>query len=127
MPVWFRQIKTALFFMNKYNHKIPDSELKWILCDLDCVLAKGIWPEEGIGEPIEGAVLAVNLLTSKGYKIIIHTARHWSDYENIENWLNDNGVIFSRIVCGKILAKFSIDDRAISFDGNWNDVLKKIK
>ncbi len=112
--------------MNKYNHKRTNDDLKWILCDLDCVLAKGIWPEEGIGDPIEGAVPAVNLLTSKGYKIIIHTARPWSDYENIENWLNDNGIIFSRIICGKPLVKFSIDDRNLEFHGDWNEVLKKI-
>lgn len=111
---------------NKYTKNILEHEMKWIDVDLDNTLAKGIWPKRGIGEPIQDAKESLDYLTENGYKIIIFTARPWSDYINVEKWLNDNEFKYSRIVCGKPLIRFSIDDRNIEFL-SWKKAIKKIK
>ncbi len=113
--------------MNQYHKQLQDCDLKWVGIDLDKTLAEGIWPELGIGEPMEGAREALEELHSLGLKAIIYTARPWSDYENIERWLNDHKMPFSRIVCGKALLLAMIDDRNIEYKGDWKEVVEKVK
>src|SRR5690242_14912830 len=91
----------------------PD-ELIWAAVDLDGTLAISVWPEPGIGEPIGVNVAKALELRKRGYKIVIHTARGWEHYQEIEQWLVKHGVPFDKIVCGKLLARVYIDDRAIT-------------
>lgn len=109
--------------MNKYTKVLKDEELKWFSCDLDGTLAKKIWPEEGIGEPIDGAVEAMIELKRRGFKIMVYTSRHWSDYTNIESWLNDYNIPSKGIICGKPLVVAHVDDRNVEFRGSWKEVL----
>ena len=104
-----------------------DNELKWLLTDLDGTLAHSEPPDYELQEPIDGAREAMQRLTAKGWKITIYTARPWIDYEKIEKWLNKWQIPFRRIICGKPLGKFIIDDRNIEFKGNWGETLEKIK
>lgn len=103
--------------------KPPRGDLLWIGVDLDGTLAEGIWtpdnPTSDIG-PIKvypdgrTAKEKAMELVAHGYKIVVHTARSWTDYENIKEWMNYNGIPFKAIVCGKLLVKQYVDDRAIS-------------
>ena len=68
-----------------------------------------------------------NVLVANGYKIIIHTSRAWNEYDIIEKWLDDWKIPHRRIVCGKLFAKYYIDDRNIEFNGSWEKVYKKIR
>lgn len=107
----------------------PRKDLIWAAVDLDGTLAEGVWtpdnPTADIG-PVKqyrsgktARDLAMELVEA-GYKIVVHTARSWTDYENIEKWLNHNKIPFKAIVCGKLLAKVYIDDRAVSaFEKSW--------
>jgi hypothetical protein len=102
----------------------PLANLQWAAVDLDGTLAQGIWtpdnPTSKIGLPIWENVDKVLKLDAEGYKITIHTARGWTDYNNIERWLNHFQIPHRRIVCGKILAKVYIDDRALNADAeSW--------
>lgn len=92
---------------------VQRDSLKWAAVDLDGTLATDVWPDPGIGEPIRVNVLKVRELVKSGWKIVIHTARGWESYETIEAWLHHNGVPFSRIVCGKLLAGIYVDDRNV--------------
>lgn len=93
----------------------PPADLQWLAIDLDGTLAQGIWtpdnPTSKIGLPRWENVEKALEADRAGYKITIHTARGWTDYMNIERWLNHFEIPFRRIVCGKILAKLYIDDR----------------
>ncbi len=93
-------------------------ELKWLAVDFDGTLCK-VNENYVMGEPITENVRKLKECTDKGYKVIIHTARHWEQYKEIEQWLNDHEVPFKFIVCGKILAHRYIDDRA--FNANEKD------
>jgi len=91
--------------------------LKWAAVDLDGTLAQGIWtpedPTSDIGPPIERNVNKVMDLIAKGWKIHIHTARPWHDYERIEVWSEFWSVPYHYIHCGKLLAGIYVDDRAV--------------
>lgn len=117
--------------MDKYAESIslgiPNDKLKWIGVDLDGTLAQFIWPKPGIGEPMPGAVEAMQKIHESGDKIIIYTSRSWGEYCAIEDWCNDHKIPFSRISCGKPLFKYVIDDKNVEFHGNWEETLDKIK
>lgn len=95
----------------------PRYELIWAAIDLDGTLAATVWSPGSttipIGPPIPENIAKLQALVDQGRKIIIHTARPWSDYEAIEHWLNWHGIPWSRIVCGKVLAGIYVDDRGV--------------
>lgn len=104
-----------------------DGNLKWLGVDLDGTVAQNTGhPDYKLTKPIEGARDTLRDFKKEGWKIIVYTARPWSEYELIENWLNKNHIPHRRIVCGKLLVKWMIDDRNLEFDGDWDKVRKKI-
>jgi hypothetical protein len=106
---------------------IANEEIKWIGVDWDCTLFNNSgFPNFEPTIPMEGALEAMNELDKLGYKITIFTARPWSDYQNIENYCKYYNIPFRRIICGKPLFKFMVDDRAIGFRNNWKEVVKEI-
>lgn len=99
-------------------------DLLWLAVDLDGTLAEPIWtpenPTSAIGAPIWLNVTKLHEAVRKGYKIIIHTSRPWSDYEAIEAWLKWHEIPFKAIQCGKLLAAAYVDDRAIrAEESSW--------
>jgi len=114
-----------------YARLLQNQDLRWIGVDFDNVIARSIWPKSGIGEPMPGVKKSIKALIKKGYKIVVWTARPWSDYENVERWCKDNGIEVRRIICGKPLVRWLIDDRNIEFNPKkadaWEKALKKIK
>lgn len=99
-------------------------DLKWLAVDLDLTLAHSAGaPEYTLTEPITDNIRKLNECHALGYKIIIHTARHWEQYRAIEEWLDRYEIPYKAIVCGKLLAYRYIDDRAINADAEWKDYL----
>lgn len=89
------------------------------------------WAAKGvIGEPLPGAMKALRELESLGWKILIHTARfafpgdHARLKQTIEQHLRARGVPFHEVVTGpKPPADYYVDNRAVSFSGNWDQTL----
>lgn len=108
--------------------KLTPDKIKWIGIDLDKTLAHNTgFPDYELTEPLEGAREAVEEIVAMGYKPIIYTARPWADYAIIEYWLNKYSIPFRRIVCGKMLVKYMIDDVNIEFNGDWTQTLRKMR
>lgn len=102
----------------------PRTDLLWAAVDLDGTLAQPVWtpanPTSEIGEPIWVNVAKLRQLVAAGYKIVIHTSRPDTDYENIEGWLNHHDIPFKAIRTGKPLAVLYIDDRGRHCDAeSW--------
>lgn len=105
----------------EYHSAIGSEEMMWEGFDFDNTICRSVWPKPGIGEIIPGAKEALDYLTSKGFKIIIYTARPWSDYVNIERWCQDHKLPIRRIVCGKLLVRHLTDDRNVEFNPHINN------
>lgn len=112
-----------------------------ICVDFDGTLCDFEFP--GIGKIKPGAVEALTRFREMGYTIIIYSCRtcHW-DYEvfggdpsqptcerdsvtTMVAWLEANGVPYDEIddgSKGKPLADFYIDDKAIRFRDNWDEI-----
>lgn len=100
--------------------------MKWLGVDFDGTICKTKPPKFEMGKIVKGAKETLDFLTKKGWKIIIYTSRSWADYCNIELWCQDNELPVSQIVCGKILVRYFIDDKAIEFK-NWKSIEKRFK
>lgn len=92
------------------------TKLIWAAVDFDNTIAYSMWtpdnPSFEIGDPVPGSLRKCVQLAEAGYKIIVHTARPWADYELIEAWLDYHDYPWRRIECGKLLAEIYVDDRA---------------
>lgn len=113
--------------MSVDNQVDPDLiyDLKWVGVDLDHTIAERLWPDPKIGAPIERNIGKLREVAEAGYKIIIFTARPWSDIMRIENWLIKHDIPFNKIICGKLLVKNYFGDEAYnSEEESW---LSKIR
>ena len=79
----------------------------------------------------EGAKEALLKLKDK-YIIVIYSARNWSEWDNTEDrmkvmvdFLKKHNIYYDKISQtneGKHVAKYYIDDRAITFKDNWKEL-----
>ena len=117
----------------------------WIAVDLDGTVLES--PPDHIyesdvgehifGNPIPGAKEALQEMIDSGAVVSIYTARQYfadgEDKENklteaVEKTLVDHGIPFTDIYIGKKPpAHHFIDDKGISFDGDWSMVLDAIR
>lgn len=105
------------------------SRLRFVI-DIDGVICKEIG--DNTFENVRNAVLiqdakeAVNGLYNSGNTVVLYTARRWNLFEDTKKWLDDNGVLYHTLLCGKPASNVWIDDRAFRFT-DWKDILEKIK
>src|SRR5215217_224066 len=102
--------------MPGYKLPPPRSELKWLAVDFDDSICQSNWsvdnPTARPGAPIKSSVEQIHRCIGLGWKIAVHTARPWSEYEIVESWMDFHKIPFTRIICGKVLAFSYLDDRA---------------
>lgn len=106
----------------------PDDALHSICIDFDKTIANnGPHPDYEILEPIKGVKEFLEALYLSGWHITVFTARSDHFYEVICNYMEKYQLPYDRVICGKPFAKYYIDDRNISFKGNWEEVISQIK
>lgn len=114
------------------------SKKNTICIDFDGVISKyDKWMGKGVfGEVLPGAKEYISRLKEEEWIIIIHTTR--SEKELIIEYLKNNGISFDYINynpenvlqgCShrKPLATVYLDDRGLTFDGNWEESYNRIK
>ncbi|WP_018344812.1 HAD hydrolase family protein [Cytophaga aurantiaca] len=79
-----------------------------------------------LAKPLPGSVENVNKLYNEGHTIIIYTARTWMEFEMTTEWLKNNGVQYHQLMMGKPVGDFWIDDRALNFNNNWEQISEVI-
>jgi len=97
-----------------------------IAIDFDGVLAHykpGMATDDKQGLPIGGAREALINFKDRGFEIIIWTSRPITD--NLKKWFEVYAIPYDEII-EKPDCHLFIDDRAIQFKGNWNNVLEEI-
>jgi hypothetical protein len=110
--------------------------------DFDDTLCDGAYP--AIGKVKPGAKEALSLFRKLGYRVIIWSCRccHW-DYNiyggdpeqpvperkhviEMVTWLDANGIEYDEVddgSKGKPSVDFYIDDKAIRFENNWDEIM----
>jgi hydroxymethylpyrimidine pyrophosphatase-like HAD family hydrolase len=68
------------------------------------------WENYLRAKPDEHAIQKIDYLYSQGHKIVIHTARPYSDWKVTVQWLKENGVRYHCLVMGKLRADLYIDN-----------------
>ena len=98
-----------------------------ILMDMDGVICteKKTF-ERSLAMPIDGARESIEMLRKQGHKVIIYTARTWSELEMTKAWLIQHNIEVDGIHMGKPVGDVWIDDRAIRFEG-WDNAIEKLK
>ena len=87
--------------------------------------------------PVEGSKKALQYLKSLGYTIYIYTGRTNSKFRHegesdqaiaIKNWLKKYQIPYDKLwLDGKPAAQIYLDDRAMRFNGVWEETLTTIK
>lgn len=82
----------------------------------------GAW---GVETPVrDGVHKFLKALDNRGYKIVVLTSARLAD---VERYIMDNGLwMVSEVTNVKVPAIVYLDDRAITFNGNFDDALKAI-
>lgn len=87
-------------------------------------------PGYRMGEPVPGAVAAINRLHQRGDTIVIFTARNVIQKEPklaVAKWLEYFHIPFDEITnIKKPYFDVMIDNRGLRFDGNWAVTLGKV-
>ncbi len=69
---------------------------------------------------------AIQKLFDEGNTIIIYSSRSWMEYEMTYYWLKNNNIPFHQLVLGKPIGDIWIDDRALQFNDNWEEIIIKL-
>lgn len=80
-----------------------------------------------LATPKENAVESVNKLYDNGHTIILYTARTWVEYEMTVDWLKRYNVKYHQLFMGKPIGDVWIDDRAIQFKDNWEEIINTLE
>lgn len=124
------------------NRQVPpgfEADLKNLAIDFDntiMVFDKGFHDGTCYGEPLPGALESLEKL-SKTYNLIIYSAKCRPDRplvdgltgkEHIVQWLQKYNVMkyVKDITHEKPRAQFYIDDKAIVYNNNWDDICSKL-
>ncbi len=110
-----------------------------LVFDLDGTLCTQANPDYEKAQPVPEAIEVVNKLYDDGYTILIYTARfmgrnacdihkaYHDGYELTKRQLDSWGVRYHRLLMGKPPADAVIDDRALFFTPDWNQIDTKIR
>ena len=91
--------------------KMENKTIKYII-DIDGVICDGARPMKSC-KPIQKVIDKINLLFPDN-KITLHTSRFEIDRRNTILWLKKNKVKYHKLVMGKPMGDFYIDDKNMS-------------
>jgi len=105
-----------------------------IVVDFDGTIADDVFPE--MGDPRPGVIEALNKLKKEGFEIIIHSCRTGSyfkdllfddQFEMIKEYMGYYKMPFDSIwVPDKPIASAYIDDKAVKYKDNWDEITDKL-
>lgn len=115
------------------------SDHKVLAVDFDGVISRYEgWKGLGVfGPPFTGCKEELQKLRDAGWTIILFTTRG-DDIGRVQRFMFDHSIPYDYVNCNaptapenvsdkKVLANVYLDDRAITFDGNWEGMADKIK
>lgn len=126
--------KDALDEAKRQGLKKSNDPKKTVAIDFDGVINSYTSGWKGAGEtddPVRGAGEAINKMIDLGYNIVIYSTRASDPLgkKTIVKYLSDIGVEPEgiEVTDKKPIADAYLDDRAVTFDGDWDGALEKLK
>lgn len=126
--------KDALDEAKRQGLKKSNDPKKTVAIDFDGVINSYTSGWKGAGEtddPVRGAGEAINKMIDLGYNIVIYSTRASDPLgkKTIVKYLSDIGVEPEgiEVTDKKPVADAYLDDRAVTFDGDWDGALEKLK
>ena len=112
-----------------------------ICIDMDGTICETRAPKQSYLDvaPKPGAIEILKKLKSEGHYIIIYSSRHMATCNNnigqiiakqapiFYEWFKKYGIEYDELIFGKPLADVYIDDKALQYEQNWDDIYKKLK
>lgn len=80
-----------------------------------------------LAKPKEAAIETINKLYDQGHTIIIYSARTWMEFEMTSAWLFEHQIKYHQLVMGKPIGDVWIDDRALTFRDNWEEIFVNLQ
>jgi len=110
--------------------KIAKRDSRSIVVDVDGTIFEKEKYEPGkFGKPITEVIeLLAQIKEKKGYNIILYTARSWSEYNDLKDWIDRNNVghLIDEIVMGKPIGVIYLDDKAVNpTEEGWEKLIEK--
>ena len=98
---------------------------KVLACDFDGTLAESPNKKNQVGyttkrkitqKPLPHTVEFIKKIYAKGWKIVVHSARSWEDYNSIQEWLKKYHLnrYITDVLCGKFKADIYLDDLSLN-------------
>lgn len=89
---------------------------------------KDVLPGYRMGQPFLGTQDALRRLKAMGYDIVVHC--FWADsaknVQVIRDWLHYFAIPFDEVTNIKPNAVAYIDDKAIKFENNWDQIIEEL-
>jgi len=105
-----------------------------LCCDLDDVINRyDGWIGEGYkvvnGKSMPGVNEVLDELRNEGWLVLVHSTRcnFKGGVVATAKWLEDNGIRVDGVCYNKPPADIYLDDRGLNFEGNWPNMLDKIR
>lgn len=106
---------------------------KTVIFDFDGVIHSYASGWQGVTEihdpPVDGIKEAIDELRSDGYEVVVVSTRCYQEggIEAIRTYLEKNGIEVDDVTDEKPHAVVTVDDRAITFNGNAKGLVSRIK
>lgn len=103
-------------------------KLKFVGIDWDkTIFNTGGYPDYIPTTIIEGAKEELDKIVAMGLKVVVFTARPWSDLYLLEHLIKEYDLPVDSIICGKPLLLCLVDDKNIEFKGDWKGMSERVK
>ncbi len=130
LPLLRDESNALNFQYNTYKIYLSDlgkeASRRKLCIDFDGTLSKTV--DRDLGAPFEGAIESLQKFKDAGFRIVIYSCRALSDegLRQITEWLVQYKCPYDEIFRGKPDAEYYIDDKAIPFKGDWNNVYQEV-
>ena len=104
-----------------------------VVVDFDGTVAVGRHHNDAKPTCTKGAKKALKALRDMGFKVLICSARSWTGWgtnlyhDDMVRWLRMHRIPHDGVVTEKVPALAYVDDRGLTFNDNWSEIVIRLR